>query len=461
VKGQRNPDAQGKGDDSTKVGLKIYLLFFVSWFLHFPSRIPILAAIRFDLMLVLALTIMAYQQSTKRPGAAGRTATILAILLGYAILATPFVEWPGSVWKGGLPEFAKAVMFFYFTVAFIRCPRDLRLFIYTFVGCQVVRIVEPLFLHLSTGYWGSAASMEGGAELLYRLSGAPNDTINPNGLAFLVCSVLPFLYFLSGLSRKHRVALVVLAPICLYTFTLTGSRSGMVGIAVVTIGIIAKSQYRVLIGSLIAVAAVISFTMMSADMQDRYLSVFGKGEKNAATANERIDGMRGQLDVALRRPLLGHGLGTSLEANLHFTKIGPYVGKNIHAHNLLLETWQEIGIVGVIIFGFFIASIFRDFKATRKAVLQSPENHDPLVAPLMDAMQVWIVMNLVSSLTSYGLSSYDWYLFAGLSVAIQKIANEHTDNSKETSARRQPARSAGRLKHTFTAQRAATSFRRR
>jgi hypothetical protein len=120
VRSQRNPVAPSTDEENTSVGLKIYLLFFVSWFLHFPSRIPVLAAIRFDLVLVLVLTIMAYQQSAKQSGPTGRTARILAILLGYAILATPFVEWPGSVWKGGLPEFAKAVMFFYFTVAFVR-----------------------------------------------------------------------------------------------------------------------------------------------------------------------------------------------------------------------------------------------------------------------------------------------------------------------------------------------------
>ncbi len=75
---------------------------------------------------------------------------------------------------------------------------------------------------------------------------------------------------------------------------------------------------------IVVTIAAIGFTMLSADMQDRYLSIFGKGEKNAATADERLEGMQEQLHVVMHRPLFGHGLGTSAEANYHFTTAGPY-----------------------------------------------------------------------------------------------------------------------------------------
>ena len=35
---------------------------------------------------------------------------------------------------------------------------------------------------------------------------------------------------------------------------------------------------------------------------------------------------------------------------------------------------------------------------------------------LVNSMQVWLFMNLIFSFASYGLSSYEWYLFGGLSV---------------------------------------------
>lgn len=447
---QHRTGAAVQRTEGTNAGLKVYLLFVASWFLHLPARVPVLGAIRFDLMLVVVLAFLAYQQSAKSSNTAGQTARILTVLMTYAVLSTPFVEWPGSVWKTGLPEFGKAVVFFYFSLAFIRSPSDLRLFINTFIGCQVLRVLEPLFLHLTTGYWGSAASMEGGREFLYRLSGAPDDVINPNGLAFLVCTVLPFLYFLSTLSWKHRVALVSLAPLCLYAFSLTGSRSGMVGLAVVLLGIFIKSKHRVIIGSLCTGAVLVSFTMMSGDMQDRYLSIFGMGEKNAGTASERWDGMRAQFDVALRRPIVGHGLGTSLEANAHFTRFGPYVNKPIHAHNIFLEAVEEIGLVGLVILIAFLVSIFQDFRRTRQLVLKDPAGHDPLLLPLLEAMQVWLALNLVSGLTSYGLSTYDWYLFGGLSLVIQRIVLNSTNSTNTLDTKTKSARPARRSKNTLS-----------
>jgi hypothetical protein len=36
-------------------------------------------------------------------------------------------------------------------------------------------------------------------------------------------------------------------------------------------------------------------------------------------------------------------------------------------------------------------------------------------------MEVWLAMNVVFSLVSYGLSSYEWYLFGGLSVVLRRL----------------------------------------
>ena len=121
----------------------------------------------------------------------------LRILLVYAVVTIPLVEWPGSAIRNGIPELIKAVVFYYFTVAFVRTEADLQKLVFVFVACQLLRVLEPLYLNLTEDYWGSFASMDNW-EYLDRLSGAPNDVVNPNGLAFIICTVLPFLYFLAG-----------------------------------------------------------------------------------------------------------------------------------------------------------------------------------------------------------------------------------------------------------------------
>jgi putative inorganic carbon (hco3(-)) transporter len=414
-------------------GLNLYLLFVISWFLHLPARLEVLGAIRFDLLLVCILTAFALTRGKLTSSTTSEADRALRVLVLYSVLTIPFVYWPGSVIKSGLPNFLKAVVFFYFTIAFVRTEPDLRRFVFVFVTVQMVRVLEPLYLHFVYGYWGSQASMANW-ESMSRLSGAPSDVINPNGLAFVICTVLPFLFFMASLSSRLRLAALLLLPAVLYALALTGSRSGLIGLIVVILGIAIKSKNFASLFLVTVIGLVIGglgFAFLSADLQDRYLSILGKGEKNAETADDRIEGMRVQLDVLMHRPIVGHGLGASPEANANFTVSGPYALLAMPAHNLFLEIGQEIGLMGVIIFLFFAKAIISGFAQSRRALM----HHDPsgFLQRVVDAMQVWLAMNVVFSFASYGLSSYEWYLFGGLSVVVQRLAQlRAADEPKRT-----------------------------
>ena len=394
------------------LGRNLYLLFVASWFLHLPARVPVLGSIRLDLLLIAAMTVLAFINRPRERTAATETDKALRVLFAYALLATPFVEWPGSVIQHGIPEFIKAVVFYYFTVAFIRSERDLKVLVAVFLACQSYRVLEPLYLNLTAGYWGSRASM-GDGDFLARLSGSPWDVINPNGLAAIICTVLLFLYYLAGLSWVNTLAFLILTPACLYALALTGSRSGMVALAVIFAVILVKSRYRLLIGVAGVVAVVAGFQFLSPDQQDRYLSLFGSGEKNLETADQRIGGIQSDFEVALRRPIVGHGLGTSHEANAN------YGGRDQPSHNLYLEVWQELGLIGLVMFLLFLKTVLTASYELRREYAHADPSPFPL--RLVDALQVWLWMNLIFSLASYGLSDYEWYLMAGLLFVLRRF----------------------------------------
>jgi hypothetical protein len=50
---------------------------------------------------------------------------------------------------------------------------------------------------------------------------------------------------------------------------------------------------------------------------------------------------------------------------------------------------------------------------------------------LNDSMQVWLAMSFVFSFASYGLSSYDWYLFGGMSVILLDLARKSRENTEQ------------------------------
>lgn len=102
------------------LGLKLYLLFTVSWFLHLSARLPFLGDVRVDFLLILSMlaTIVIGKKSDIQQNTSNDISRALTILFVYVVVTLPFVQWPGSVLNAGIPNFIKVIIFYYFTVSF-------------------------------------------------------------------------------------------------------------------------------------------------------------------------------------------------------------------------------------------------------------------------------------------------------------------------------------------------------
>ncbi len=409
-------------------GFNIYLLFIFSWFTHLSARLPVLGIIRFDLILIVMLTLtLTFGNKDEKISnniKTSKTHKIITFLLIYIIVTLPFVQWPGSVINHGLENLIKAIVFYYFTIYFVTDEHKLKRFITVFIGCQSFRIIEPTYLHITQGYWGSIASMANW-EHMDRLSGAPMDTVNPNGLAFIILTAFPFYYYLFKTSYIYKYAIIVLLPISIYALILTASRSGMVGLFAILCVIVVKSRNKILLLSVIFISILLAINYMGANFNDRYTSIFSSDTKNAATSQGRLEGVKENFIVALRRPFLGHGLGTSREVNANFG------GSDQPSHNLYTEAAQELGFVGLIIFCFLIKSIIDNNKKSLECI-KDHQIEEPFILSVNSAMQAWLYMNILFSFASYGLSSYEWYLFAGLSIAIKIVVKSNSRHEAMT-----------------------------
>jgi len=398
------------------LAFRLYILFTASWFLHLPDRFPALGLIRFDLLLVVIIGVLAalLPNRTIPDDPSSKTSRLFLVLVLYSVITVPFVEWPGSVLKHGLERFVKAGVFFYFTTRIIDTARQFKAFLDFFVLCQLFRVLEPLYLHYTEGYWGSGASMLGGEEFMERLSGSPHDVVNPNGLAFIILTVIAFVFFRGRTSRLYRVCSLGLIPLLGYELFLTGSRSGFLGLLVIAIGIVIYSRHRFSLSVLGLIIFFVLFSWLSSDQLDRFTSIYSSESKNYGTTQARIEGVFEDLKVALRRPLFGHGLGTSKEANANFG------ATYLVAHNLIAEVAQELGFLGLAIYLAFLWSIVQNFRRTKDTLDQSSQGPG-YPRDMLLAMHVWLYMNVLFSLASYGLSSYEWYLFGGFSVVMRRI----------------------------------------
>jgi O-antigen ligase len=154
-------------------------------------------------------------------------------------------------------------------------------------------------------------------------------------------------------------------------------------------------------------------------MKERYLSVIDNDARGRNTVEARIRGVERTASTIIRRPILGHGLGTSKELN--------YTALSVKAqptHNLYIEILQEIGIIGFIIFTLYIISLIKNID---KAFNISNNQIDPFINSILLASKVWIFMQLIYSLASFGLSLWDWYLMGGIITAASNIKTYKQD----------------------------------
>ena len=406
-------DSKVPAESSNRLAFVFYLVFIVSWFLHLGARAPVLGAIRFDVWLLLFMTLLSIgagrRDSDTAPQESGRW---LLIVVAYALLTVPLVEWPGSVLSYGLGAFLKAALYYFFTTRLVTSSKRLAWLLGVFLACQMFRVIEPVYLHVTEGYWGSRASMADW-ESMDRLAGAPLDVINPNGLAFVVVTALAFIHFLGPLTKIGTIVYALFLPAAFYALALTASRTGLLAVAIVGAGIWLKSRRKLVATAAMVGAVFVAVPLFSDNLRDRYLSILSSETKNAATASERTEGIRVGIEVAMRRPLFGHGLGTSREANANFGIADQ------PAHNLYVEVMQELGLIGVVLYLGFLRALVVDIRRTTRAV--KTDGPATLVTRTMDALHLWLIMNLAFSVASFGLSGYEWYLMAGLSAAVARL----------------------------------------
>jgi len=422
----------------------LYLTFTVSYFLRFPSRYPILADFRIDFVLsviiFLGIVLTGRLHRLRHPN--DKVTPRLLLLIGYIVITVPFVEWPGSVVRFGLEKLAKVVVFYFFTICLLDTEDRLKTFFYIFFGCQVFRIFEPIHLHVTTGYWGSSAYTRiGGESALLRLSGAPHDVINPNQLAWVILTTSIFLFYLLLTKRgvSGRCVRFALLATFGYGFVLTGSRSGFLTLLVLVPAMLYLSERRLntalTIGLISLPLLLLLGRVLTPELAIRYLSLFDPTLPGGDTAAGRLHGLSSTLVTLANNPLLGNGLGTSQETNWNLSQSGQI------SHNLYIEIFQELGLVG---FGLFFSFVFRTIRLLQltRTRTRIPSRNEDFINRLATATQAWAIMNLFYGLASFGLTSWEWYLTGGLSVAcarISRVTDPTGERTANTSLKSQPA----------------------
>lgn len=402
------------------VGLfRPYLGLLVLIAIHFiqPGELlPALDVIHIERSYAIALLVVFVLRRLTTPGRpllSNRLVLASLLLVGSAFLSIPF-----AVWRGG--AFAQTT----------ELIKDVILLVLIFGLVDTnARMSKVLWLMVGLFAWFAGSALIAYAhgqislqERIGRAEGINSMAGGPNELAGLILALLPFLIALLRSTHSILIRLLLLAcgSLGLAALVLTGARTGMLALIIVGAYYVLRSRLKIVwFLACVALACIIWIGMPQA-YRDRYLTVkqYASGGKLDASNELRVRIWKAGWRMLLDHPVLGVGAGqfptaygTSYVGVAHVAWMNP--------HNLFLQVACELGVVGLIVFIYFVIQIVKQIRHLPRRESSPLVELNFQVATACGAM---LIALMTISVVSHTLYRPYWYLLGGLVAANSRNA---------------------------------------
>jgi hypothetical protein len=417
-----------------KNGLASFILFLgfvVFRYLEMGVRIPILGAIRFELLLgavLCALAVPAFQSNRNREDCGVGIWVILFFIL--MAMMTVFSYDPAHSSNILFDRVVKFALFAFLIVAFVNTPKRLGLFIGAFMLACLKMGQEGLLGNITGSLiWENQGVM--------RLHGSTPSYHHPNSFSGMALGCLPFiLYYYPVVSTYLRSILLVQLALMINIIIFTGSRTGYFGCAIMLFFLIwrSKNRKRALITILFSVVGILAIIPQDYIERAQTLSVEKEGKGGSVEARQVI--LRDAWQIILDNPL---GIGVQAFPAVRQERFG----RKQDTHNLYYEIATNLGIQGLIIFTGLIAFLLKSLAQlntnisyqidrlsrismfpTDSSVLERKNRHlFDLRVMLATAIAVFLFLIIRLSLGLFGHDLYEiyWWFALGTTVAVWNL----------------------------------------
>lgn len=281
---------------------------------------------------------------------------------------------------------------------------------------------RSLPLALATGFTGSQLPWTGEGGKTLRVMSVFTD-YNFMGGYMAVLLGLTGGCFLAWRQWWVRLLLLGMAGIALASAVLTGSRGGLVAVAVTLLSLLALSRIRLrwflLTGLLILAVAVLPVVNELAPQFRHGISA----------ENLRKDQRYGYWQMALQmmsdHPLIGVG-ADNFTALYPFYRVSPALMYKFYCHNIYLQEWAEAGTIGFIVILSLVFSVGLSYYRARRAT------RDPTWEALVSGLLAAFLGYAVFAATCNCLHDQPfWWLMALSVVALRATRREELEGSEE------------------------------
>lgn len=395
-------------------------LYILVFYYQPGARYPILGEIRFEFLLgtailgVLLLSrnnrIITHEKMSKAAGAF--LASMLLSFIGAAQSHT------GTEAIDVFITFVKAFSVYIMIVGTVDSQEKVKTFVWVYVLCMAILIVEPYKLSLQGQ---NLMSGEGGIVRLYGVG----QFAHPNGLGTNSVTTLALIFYLAWFSRSLFVRLPVLGLmlISLRVVMMTASRTAYVGMIVLIFYIFAYSKRKMAFLVAGFIVCVILLGAMPDMYRDRFFSlkeittVVSTEERQYSSIGARWRLVKDAWIVFLNYPIFGCGMDSFRRISFDVKGHGTFG----QTHNLFMQILAETGIVGLIGACYFFSTIWKTLRENQVKLIRLQRENEFLHG-LMIALQVFFLTKLTVGLVAqHNLYSNIWWIVGGLTLVSQRI----------------------------------------
>jgi O-antigen ligase len=348
----------------------LFMLAFTALLFFRPQdHIPGLAALHLaELTAIGGLAAMAVRRLSSGQTIAHVNAEVVAVIaLGAILVITiPFSIWPGGSLTVFSDIYVKIILIFALMMSTITSPRRVR---------QMTWIMI-----VASGYIASRAVVDyvRGVNLVEgdRVRGAVGGMFeNPNDLALnLVTFLAPTLFIIFQEKKaSRRLFACAIAAAMLAAIVCTKSRSGflgLIGMTGVVLYYMAKVKPAIVGGVLLA--GMMALPAMPSSFWDRMDSIVNADEDTSGSRAARLRLIDQGMEVFLENPVTGIGAGQFQNYNAPGV-----VEKWRVTHNVWLQVAAELGMFGLMIFGFMVARAYTANFAALRMLRRAPKPRLP------------------------------------------------------------------------------------
>jgi O-antigen ligase len=404
------PAAMGleEGDDPYRFAFGLLYLFTLLLYARPNDLIPAMGA--FPLAKIVAIIApLAYIYAQYRLGKPVIKWTIevkmVIVMLLLAVMFTPFAVSPGESAAMLSEVFIKAVTIFILIIGVVNTRERLRAMIKLTALCGTAMAVFAIKNYATGNFTMKGDRIEG---LVGGMFG------NPNDLAAALNMLIPLAVTLALMSSRRARPLYAVCALLLFGGVLvTFSRAGFITLAAASGVMLWKfgrgSRSSLALATLVAV--VLLFSVFSDAYRSRLMTILEPNSDASGSAQERVDLLERGLDLSLRHPIIGVGMG-----NFHIYSIHEKV-----AHNGYVETAAELGMIGLLAYLIIILAPLRGLAKIERERVKPGASADLDVKYLSIGLQTALIAYMTNS---FFLSiQYLWYLYyaAGFAVALRLI----------------------------------------